>query len=85
MHRGQRLHLWMTATDISSRTTKAWLAQIMARPHGVGSDGILLVQPSGWDFRMRFFNPDGGEAEIVRQWRALASRVRTRSRHGAAR
>ena len=44
---------------------RAWLAQVMARRTGVGSDGIMLVQPSTTGtFRMRFFNPDGGEAEM---------------------
>ena len=44
---------------------RAWLAQVMARRTGVGSDGIMLVQPSATGtFRMRFFNPDGGEAEM---------------------
>ncbi len=34
------------------------------RHFGVGSDGILLVQPSdGADYRMRIYNPDGSEAE----------------------
>lgn len=42
-----------------------WLARIMARRTGIGSDGLLLIQPSDQaDFRMRFFNPDGGEAEM---------------------
>ncbi len=35
------------------------------RKRGIGSDGILLVEPSKVaDFRMRFFNPDGGEVEM---------------------
>ncbi len=43
----------------------AWLRRIMQRRTGVGSDGVLLIQPSSRaDFRMRFFNPDGGEAEM---------------------
>jgi diaminopimelate epimerase len=42
-----------------------WVAGIAARRTGVGSDGVLLIQPSeAADFRMRFFNPDGGEAEM---------------------
>jgi diaminopimelate epimerase len=44
---------------------RVWLEQVMARRTGVGSDGVMLVQPSASaDFRMRFFNPDGGEAEM---------------------
>jgi diaminopimelate epimerase len=37
---------------------------ICDRHHGVGSDGILLVEASrGGDFGVRIFNPDGSEAE----------------------
>ncbi len=40
----------------------AWLAAISTRRTGVGCDGVILIQPSQTaDFRMRFFNPDGGE------------------------
>ena len=43
----------------------AWLQRVMARRTGVGSEGILLIQPGdGVDFRMRFFNPDGGEVDM---------------------
>lgn len=42
-----------------------WLAEVMARRTGVGSEGVLLVQPSQRaSFRMRFFNPDGGEVDM---------------------
>ena len=38
---------------------------IAARGTGIGAEGVILVQPSmRGDFRMRFFNPDGGEAEM---------------------
>ena len=41
------------------------LAKIGARQTGVGCEGIILVQESERaDFRMRFFNPDGSEAEL---------------------
>ncbi|MFQ5875605.1 MAG: diaminopimelate epimerase [Dehalococcoidia bacterium] len=41
------------------------VARVMCDRHfGVGSDGILLIQPSSLaDYRMRIFNPDGSEAE----------------------
>lgn len=43
----------------------SWLAAVSARRTGVGSDGVILIQPSSTaNFRMRFFNPDGGEAEM---------------------
>lgn len=42
-----------------------WLAQIVSRNTGVGSEGFILIQPSDRaDFKMRFFNPDGNEAEM---------------------
>ena len=42
-----------------------WMAAVMARNTGIGSEGILLIQPSeSADFRMRFFNPDGGEVDM---------------------
>ena len=44
---------------------KATLAAIGTRGTGVGCEGIILVQKSQTaDFRMRFFNPDGSEAEM---------------------
>ena len=42
-----------------------WIAEVTSRRTGVGSDGLILIQPSQEaDFRMRFFNPDGGEVEM---------------------
>jgi len=42
-----------------------WVARIASRRTGVGCEGIILIQPSEKaDFRMRFFNPDGGEVEM---------------------
>ncbi len=41
------------------------LARLSTRRTGIGADGILLIQPSKEaDVRMRFFNPDGGEADM---------------------
>ncbi len=36
------------------------------RHRGVGADGLLMVEPAqnGADFRMRYYNADGGEAEM---------------------
>lgn len=43
----------------------AWISAITARRTGVGAEGVLLIQPSASaDFRMRFFNPDGGEVDM---------------------
>ena len=41
------------------------VAAMAARRIGIGCEGVLLVQRSDRvDFRMRFFNPDGSEAEM---------------------
>lgn len=41
------------------------IAAMACRPEGIGCEGVILVQKSETrDFRMRFFNPDGSEAEL---------------------
>ena len=41
------------------------VAAMASRPGGIGCEGVILVQKSSRaDFRMRFFNPDGSEAEL---------------------
>jgi diaminopimelate epimerase len=46
-------------------TDRAWLQATASRRIGVGCEGIILIQPSQLtDFRMRFYNPDGGEVEM---------------------
>jgi diaminopimelate epimerase len=42
------------------------IVRICDRHHGVGADGILLLEKAtdGADFRMRYYNRDGGEAEM---------------------
>jgi diaminopimelate epimerase len=47
-------------------TDVAELAKAVSDRHfGIGSDGLILVEPSHIaDFRMRTFNPDGSEAEM---------------------
>ncbi|MBN2703951.1 MAG: diaminopimelate epimerase [Pontiellaceae bacterium] len=44
---------------------RAFIQKITARRTGVGSDGVILLQPSEQaDLRMRFINPDGNEVEM---------------------
>ncbi|MCF7838467.1 MAG: diaminopimelate epimerase [Candidatus Marinimicrobia bacterium] len=45
---------------------REWLQAVAARHTGVGCEGFILIQPPAGaaDFRMRFFNPDGGEVEM---------------------
>ncbi len=44
---------------------RAFIARVCDRRRGIGSDGLMLIQPSiPADFRMRFFNPDGSDADL---------------------
>ncbi|GAB4170018.1 MAG: diaminopimelate epimerase [Terrimicrobiaceae bacterium] len=42
------------------------IALLCDRHRGVGADGLLVVEPAvdGGDYRMRYYNADGGEAEM---------------------
>ena len=47
--------------------TGAQIARLCDRHFGVGADGLLAVEPAEGeeaDFRMRYYNADGGEAEM---------------------
>ncbi|MDD5201146.1 MAG: diaminopimelate epimerase [Terrimicrobiaceae bacterium] len=52
--------------DASLALTREQIALLCDRHRGVGADGLLLVEPpqNGADFRMRYYNADGGEAEM---------------------
>src|ERR1700743_2741648 len=45
----------------------AQIARLCDRHFGIGADGLLAVEPAEQpdaDFRMRYYNADGGEAEM---------------------
>jgi diaminopimelate epimerase len=49
------------------RLTREQVARLCDRHFGIGADGLLAVEPSDHgsaDFRMRYYNADGGEAEM---------------------
>ena len=48
------------------RLNREQIARLCDRHRGVGADGLLAVEPAehGADFRMRYYNADGGEAEM---------------------
>lgn len=52
--------------DGSLRLDAARIARLCDRHRGVGADGLLAVEPARGtaDFRMRYYNSDGGEAEM---------------------
>ncbi|NJK91212.1 MAG: diaminopimelate epimerase [Blastochloris sp.] len=49
------------------RLSRRQVAHLCHRQFGVGADGLLVLEPAksrGSDFRMRYYNADGGEAEM---------------------
>lgn len=52
--------------DLSLSLTTAQIEKLCDRHRGVGADGLLCVEPAtdGGDFKMRYYNADGGEAEM---------------------
>jgi len=52
--------------DLRHQLTREQIAALCDRHRGVGADGLLAVEPAqnGADFRMRYYNADGGEAEM---------------------
>ncbi|MFT4546330.1 MAG: diaminopimelate epimerase [Verrucomicrobiales bacterium] len=52
--------------DNAIQLSKAQIENVCDRHRGVGADGFLAVEPSekGSDYRMRYYNADGGEAEM---------------------
>ncbi|MDQ6861197.1 MAG: diaminopimelate epimerase [Verrucomicrobiota bacterium] len=42
------------------------IERLCDRHRGIGADGVLVIEPAsnGADFRMRYYNADGGEAEM---------------------
>lgn len=45
---------------------RAQIARLCDRHRGIGADGVLMLErpTNGADFRMRYYNADGGEAEM---------------------
>ena len=52
--------------DNSLNLSREQIEQLCNRQRGVGADGLLAVEPAqnGADYRMRYYNADGGEAEM---------------------
>ena len=52
--------------DLSINLTKEQIAALCDRHRGVGADGLLAVEPAeqGADYKYRYYNADGGEAEM---------------------
>jgi diaminopimelate epimerase len=55
---------------------RAFITHVSARHSGIGAEGVILLQKSKTaDFFMRFFNPDGGEAEMCGNGVRCAARL----------
>lgn len=52
--------------DLALNLTAEQIEHICDRHRGVGADGLLAVEPAenGADFKFRYYNADGGEAEM---------------------
>ncbi len=52
--------------DQSLNLSREQIATLCQRQRGIGADGLLAVEPAenGADYRMRYYNADGGEAEM---------------------
>jgi len=52
--------------DLALRLTREQIELLCDRHRGVGADGLLAVEPAenDADFRFRYYNADGGEAEM---------------------
>lgn len=52
--------------NLNLSLSKDQIEQLCDRHRGIGADGLLCVEPAtdGGDFKMRYYNADGGEAEM---------------------
>jgi diaminopimelate epimerase len=52
--------------DLKNSLARDVIARLCDRHRGVGADGLIAVEPAenGADFKMRYYNADGGEAEM---------------------
>jgi diaminopimelate epimerase len=52
--------------DLSLHLSKDAIEALCDRHRGIGADGLLAVEPAtdGGDWKMRYYNADGGEAEM---------------------
>ena len=61
------------------------IARLCDRHRGIGADGVLIVEPPDMalaEFRMRYYNADGGEAEMCGNGARCFARFATRLEEG---
>lgn len=61
---------------VDENNLDAWIAAVCRRKLAVGADGLILIEHSERaDFKWRFFNADGGEAEMCGNGGRCAARL----------
>ena len=51
--------------QVNEENLSQWIASVCRRKHSVGADGLIFIENSKLaDFKWRYFNADGGEAEM---------------------
>lgn len=76
MHGARNDFVLFDNRDRSFPDDRDFIARIAARQSGIGAEGVILIEPSdSCDFYMRFFNPDGGEAEMCGNGARCAARL----------
>ena len=59
-----------------STADNLWIKQVCSPHNGIGAEGLILLQPSEEaSFLMRFFNPDGSEADMCGNGLRCAARL----------
>ena len=61
---------------VDEQDLSKWIASVCRRKQSVGADGLILIETSEQaDFKWRFFNADGGEAEMCGNGGRCAARL----------
>jgi len=77
MHGAGNDFILVDARQLAKTPSREQIAAWCHRRTGVGSDGLILLHPpqAGGHFRMQFFNPDGGEADMCGNGARCAARL----------
>lgn len=70
--------------DQTLELSREQIARLCDRHRGIGADGLLAVEPAqgGADYRMRYYNADGGEAEMCGNGARCFARFVNQLEHG---
>lgn len=75
MHGAGNDFIMLNGTDDPPKLDRELIAALCSRHRGVGADGLIIILPSERsDFRMAYYNSDGGEAEMCGNGARCAAR-----------